>query len=327
MERKGIALAGSIIHDKIYGISAYPPLGSLAQIASIENAVGGLVPNDAIDLKKLRPSIDVFALGRVGDDASGSYVLGVMKEQGVNTDGVKVSKGGVTGFTDVMSIVGGQRTFFAHSGTNDEFCSEDIPWDTLSASMLHLGYFLLLKKIDEGEGLLILKEAKKRGIKTSIDLVSEHSDRYKLVLPCLKYVDNIIVNELEAGAMAGIEPTLENLPAIADKLLELGVSERVIIHSPALGIVKTRDNLTVLPSYKLPDGFIKGTAGAGDAFCSGALLGIYEQRSDLEILEFATLSAISNLRAVDGTSSVDNLDKLKLELGNLPRQTLKVNFN
>ena len=186
---------------------------------------------------------------------------------------------------------------------------------------------LIISQSMDTEDCSHLVEAKKRGIKTSIDLVSEHSDRYKLVIPCLEYVDNLIVNELEAGAMAGIEPTLENLPAIADKLLSYGVSERVIIHSPSLGIVKTRNSLTVLPSYKLPEGFIKGTAGAGDAFCSGALLGIYEEKSDEEILEYATLAAISNLRAVDGTSSVDELDKLKRELGNLPRQTLKVNYN
>ncbi|MBR2342656.1 MAG: carbohydrate kinase family protein [Clostridia bacterium] len=318
--KKGIALAGSIIHDKLYGTRAYPSLGELTQIVSIDNAVGGLVPNDAIDLRKLSPKLPVYALGRIGNDASGSYVTSEMSRFGVDVSGIKVVTGTGTGFTDVMSIIGGQRTFFTYSGANGEFCFDDIPWDTLEVDMLHLGYFLLLDTVDGGDGEKILREAQSRGIKTSIDLVSEHSDRYKGVIPCLAYVDNLIVNEVEAGALAGITPTDDNLAEIAEKLIALGVRERVIIHSPALGIVKTRDSLTTLPSYKLPRGFIKGTTGAGDAFCSGALLGIYEGRSDTEILEYASLAAIASLRAVDATSAVEEISVLKSTLGNLPRQ-------
>jgi sugar/nucleoside kinase (ribokinase family) len=113
-----------------------------------------------------------------------------------------------------MSEVGGQRTFFTYPGASAEFGYDDVKFDTLP-SMLHLGYFLLLEKIDAGDGLRILKEAKERGITTSIDLVSENSDRYSLVLPCLKYTDNLIINEVEAGKLTGIEPTNENLPKIA----------------------------------------------------------------------------------------------------------------
>ena len=322
--KNGIAVAGSIIHDKLYGTRAYPSLGELTQIVSIDNAVGGLVPNDSIDLKKLSPSLPVYALGRIGSDDSGKYVSDTMKRNGVDVSAIKVLDTVGTGFTDVMSIIGGQRTFFTYSGANGEFCFDDIPWDTLKADMLHLGYFLLLDTVDGGDGLKILKEAEKRGIKTSIDLVSEHSDRYKCVLPTLPYVDNLIVNEVEAGALAGIEPTDDNLVKIAERLLELGVKDRVIIHSPKIGLVKTRENLTVLPSYELPSGFIKGTTGAGDAFCSGALLGIYEGLSDLEILEYASLAAIASLRAVDATSAVEEISVLKNTLGNLPRQNFSI---
>ena len=55
MNKKGIALAGCLINDRIYSINSYPAVGTLTKIISIENAVGGLVPNDALDLKKLSP--------------------------------------------------------------------------------------------------------------------------------------------------------------------------------------------------------------------------------------------------------------------------------
>ena len=43
--------------------------------------------------------------------------------------------------------------------------------------------------------------------------------------------------------------------------------------------------VVMLASYQLPLGYIKGTTGAGDAFCAGALLGIYKGEADEEILK------------------------------------------
>ena len=51
--KKGIAVAGSILVDKINLIVAYPKVGELTQIQNISKAVGGCVPNVGIDLKKI----------------------------------------------------------------------------------------------------------------------------------------------------------------------------------------------------------------------------------------------------------------------------------
>lgn len=303
-KRKGIAVVGTLLVDNIYEIVAYPAEGELAQIQSVRLACGGLVPNNGIGLKRIAPELPVFAISRVGNDEAGRYALDAMRAAGVDVSLVTVGEGERTGFTDVMSVAGGQRTFFTFSGTCADFGFGDIPWERLPCEMLHLGYFLLLDRVDAGDGLAILKEAKRRGIKTSIDLVSENSDRYGLVRPCLPYVDNLIINELEAGRLAGLEPTEENLQAIAGKLLDMGVSERVIIHQPTLGLCATREGVTVLPSCRLPRGYIKGKTGAGDAFCSGALVAIARGASPDEILRLAEAAAVASLTAPDATSGI-----------------------
>ncbi|MBQ4322741.1 MAG: hypothetical protein IJC19_02240, partial [Clostridia bacterium] len=89
-----------------------------------------------------------------------------------------------------------------------------------------------------GDGLKILQEAKARGIETSIDLVSENSDRYSLVVSCLPYVDNLIINELEAAKICGMEPSEENLPRIAEKLLEMGSVNGLLSICPPLAFAK-----------------------------------------------------------------------------------------
>ena len=301
--KTGIAIAGSILVDNINEISAYPQAGELTKIKSVQKSVGGCVPNVAIDLKKVCPELLVKAVGKVGKDENGEYVKEVLANNGVDIENVSMGND-KTSFTEVMSVSGGQRTFFTYAGASADFGVKDVGMSALNVKMLHLGYFLLLDKIDNGDGRLLLKKAKENGVKTSIDLVSENSDRYSLVLPCLKYVDNLIINEVEAGALTGIEPKRENLVEIAQKLKAYGVSERVIIHTPEMGVCVSEKGVECVPSYALPDNFIVGTTGAGDAFCAGALFGIYQNKTDREILEFASAVAVAALSSADAISGL-----------------------
>ena len=301
--RNGIAVAGTVIVDKIHTVNAYPKVGELTKITSTDKGVGGCVPNVAVDIKKICPEIEMFAIGRIGKDDDGEFVKQTLNNNGVNTESMVFDKDR-TSFTEVISVSGGERTFFTYAGASANFGYNDVDVDNISVSHLHLGYFLLLNKIDGGDGEKLLKKAQEKGIKTSIDLVSENSNRYSLVLPVLKYTDNLIINEVEAGNLTNIMPTITNLELIARKLKEFGVKERVIIHSPEVGVCFSSHGFTLLPSYDLPKGYIKGSTGAGDAFCSGALVGIYKNLSDKEILELASSVAVTSLSSKDATAGI-----------------------
>lgn len=320
--RSGIAIAGSVIVDKINEIGAYPQSGELTQITAIQRSVGGCVPNVALDLKKIRSDLTIRAIGKVGQDEEGAYVKDILAGGNVDVSGIAVSQTMKTSFTDVMSVTGGQRTFFAYAGACADFGAEDIDFDALDSKMLHLGYFLLLDKIDRGDGLKILQKASKLGIKTSIDLVSENSDRYALVAPCLPYTDYLIINEIEAGKLTGMEPLDENLEAIARKLRQMGVREKVIIHKPDRSVCLSDAGFSCLGSYILPDGYIKGTTGAGDAFCAGALIGIYEGWEDQSIMEFASGCAVMALGSADATSGLTDEAAIRAHCRDLPRRSV-----
>lgn len=319
--KTGIAVAGTLLVDKINVISAYPNAGELTKIIGLQKAVGGCVPNVAIDLKRMANDLTVKAVACVGNDADGAFVRETLENNGVNCDGL-LAINETTSFTEVMSVAGGQRTFFTYPGASAAFGDEHVDLDALNVKMLHLGYFLLLDKMDNGDGLKLLKRAQKQGVKTSIDLVSENSDRYKQVLPCLAYTDNLIINEVEAGALTGIEPTKENLFAIAKKLKEYGVKERVIIHMPDVGVCYSNSGFTIVPSYDIPKDFIKGTTGAGDAFCAGALLGIYRGDSDEELLSFASAAAVAALSQADAVSGMRSEEQIKNLCKNFNRRKI-----
>lgn len=309
-KRQGIAVAGSILVDKINSMSVYPKAGELTQIKGLSRAVGGCVPNVGADLKKIDKNLPVYACGKIGKDEEGEFVKSELASFGLDVTEIKTDESEKTSFTEVMSVYGGERTFFTYAGASAIYGESDINF-YLPVKMLHLGYFLLLDKVDNGDGLKILKKAKEKGIKTSIDLVSENSDRYSLVLPCLKYTDNLIINEIEAGKLAGIEPKKENIKKIAEKLKEYGVKERVIIHLPDFGACLSDSGYTEIASLLLPEGYIKGATGAGDAFCAGSLYGIYNGFSDKEILEFASMAAATSLRAPDAVSGMTSFNEIK----------------
>ena len=309
--RQGIAVAGTILVDKINEIAAYPQSGELTKILNLDKSVGGCVPNVAVDLKKICPQLAISAIGKIGKDDEGQYVADVMQQAGVDVSGLAISEEDRTSFTEVMSVINGQRTFFTYPGASADFGYADVDFDKLQAKILHLGYFLLLQKVDDGEGIEILKKAESLGIKTSIDLVSENSDRYSLVSPCIPHTNYLIINEYEASKLAEMEPTDDNLEAIARKLMGMGVKDKVIIHKPEYAICLSGDDLTVVGSYQLPKGYIKGTTGAGDAFCAGALIGIYKEWSDREILEFASACAVMALGSVDATSGLKSAEEIK----------------
>lgn len=304
-----IVTAGSILVDKINEVAAYPKAGELAQIRARSRVPGGLVPNTGCDIRILDPSIPVAAFGAVGDDDDGRFAVAELNRRRLDTSGVVV-KPTATSFTDVMSVPGGERTFFTFPGASAEWGYDDFPFGLVSSGdIVLMGYFLLLEKVDGGDGLRILRELKSRGASTAIDLVTENADRSALVRECLPCVDNLVVNEIEAARLAGIEGDLKE---VAARLLMLGVQERVVIHMPEKGVSLLKDGTwTEVESVAIPEGFIKGKTGAGDAFCAGCLVGIFNGLAEKEILELGAIAAVGALSAPGATEGMRTIAELR----------------
>ena len=321
-DKNGIVVAGNVLVDNINEIYAYPKSGELTQVHSVSRSLGGCVPNVSQDLKKICPDMHISAIGRISDDDNGAYVIKTLTDCGVDVSHIKYTKTEKTSFTQVISVTGGQRTFFTYAGAGNEFCTEDIDFESINPKILHLGYLLLLKKMDEGEGSKLLKKALECGIETSVDMVSENTDRYNLVLPCLPFTDYLIINEHEAGKLTGLEPENKNLRAIAERLMEMGVRKKVIIHKPDCAVCLSKECFTALGSYILPEGFIKGTTGAGDAFCAGALIGIYKGFSDNEILKLASGAAVMALREAGASEGLCTEEEINEFCEKIDRRTV-----
>lgn len=327
--KKGICCAGNMIVDITYPIETWPRQNELTHITEgIHSSTGGCVCNTITNLARLDPNLPLVASGFAGYDTEGDFILQEMRKY-PNIDLSMVRRDGRTSFTAVMSNnQTKERTFFQHAGANAYYGEEHIDWDKLDVDILHIGYILLLPHLDEEDAQYgtkmarLLHRAQMAGIKTSIDVVSETGDRFaRLVTPALKYSDYCVINELEAQQTTGIilrdeEGRLrrENLPAALQKLKELGVARWAVIHCPELGCgIDEEGNYCEVPSLKLPKGYIQGTVGAGDAFCSGILYAAEYEMSMEEALKLGNCTAaasLSHISASDGVKTVEEVMKL-----------------
>ncbi len=323
---KRIYIAGNILADVIKTIDAYPEKGMLANITGISYAVGGCVPNTAINLAKIDKTIPISAMGLVGNDEYGRYVLEKMAEYGIDIGYVKKSEKEPTSFSDVMNLPSGERTFFHARGANKEFCPSMIPLDKLEDGIFHIGYLLLLDefdKPDEEYGTVMarfLKSVQEKGLKTSIDVVSDSCADYgRKIIPALRYCDYAIMNEVESTRIWNRNAYTEdgklhteNIRETTRRMADCGVREKIIVHAKDAAFCYQVKNktFTMVPSLEIAPALIKGSVGAGDSFCAGSLYGIYHGLSDREILTFASAAAACNLfceNSIDGMKTAQEI--------------------
>ena len=325
----GIILAGNMIVDALKDVDVYPEHSKLTTIRSVHRSMGGLLCNCACDLARLDPDMPITAVGVIGDDDYGRYIKkSFEKYPNINLDNVRI--GGETSFTDAMCDTQNHtRTFFTYRGASSLLCPSDFDFDRIKGKILHAGYILLLDGLDAADSeygtamARVLADAKAHGIRTSVDVVSEESDRYHtIVIPALKYTDYCIINETEAGRITGID--IENaagklnsvvMPKVLRTLFELGVGEWAVIHSRDASFGMDKDgNFYTVPSIDIPRSEIKGTTGAGDAFCSGMLYGAWRDMNIEEAMRFATAVATSSLLEPGASEGILSYEKT-LEFG------------
>ena len=334
-----ITLAGNILVDNVKTIAAWPEKGMLVPITAMKRAPGGAVPNSGIDLKVLDPSVEVAAVGKVGADDAGDFATAFMRERGLDVSGVQCVEGVPTSFTDVMTLAEtGERTFFNMHGADSKLVPDDIDPAALGGSRIfHLGYLLLLDGLDAEDAeygtkaARLLAKVQASGIKTSLDIVSEQSYRFaRIVRPALKHCDYVVINEVEGSRATGLpaagadgKPSVDCLRQICEALFGLGVKEQVVVHCPELSVSLDRvGHFAALPSLELPKGWIKGSVGAGDAFCAGMLYSFLKGMSAEEGMRLASCTAAMNLAATDSVSGAKPLGETLALDSRFPRQTI-----
>ena len=142
--RNGICVAGNAILDILLSDRMLPWEKRVDDhYGGITRATGGALCNVAMDLASLDPSLELSAVGIIGDDADGDFIEQQLEQyENISLSGLK--REGRTSFTIVMcENTTKHRTFFQYRGANAQLCEADFDWDKIDAKILHIGYILL----------------------------------------------------------------------------------------------------------------------------------------------------------------------------------------
>lgn len=310
-KRNGIACAGNWIVDNVKVIDRLPARGMLGNILSETRGTGGSAFNTLVDMARMGTPFPLYGIGVIGDDSSGEFIRRTCCDLGIDMTGLITLDNEATAYTDVMTEAGTtERSYYYRSGANAKFGIKYVPLKKMTCRIFHLGYLLLLDGMDQPDteygtvAARLLHMVQNEGIKTSVDVVSEDSDRFGKIVPAsLRYTDYLILNEIETGRTTGhkVRNAQGQLDASAvvdavEALYALGQMDLVAVHMPEGAYLRTSEGRRFSRgSLNLPPDFIKGTAGAGDAFCAGMLYGLHEAWDYMEAMRLGAAAAAACL--------------------------------
>jgi sugar/nucleoside kinase (ribokinase family) len=319
-DRRGLITGGTWCADHNKVVEFWPAEEMIAEILSDERGGGGAAYNVAIDIKKLDPSLPVETVGIIGDDEDGRLLLAEADVRAINRGQLTVVSGGRTQYTDAYtSRSTGRRTHIHNPGVGALLIPEHFDFERTGARIAHLGLPGVHGRMDSRSGedangwVTILKKARSAGLLTNLELVSISAERIRtLVVPCLPYLDLLIVNDFEIGAvgaepsMAGSETDVAGCLRAAQKTLAEGAMEMVVVHFPLGAIAVARNGeVTYQASLHVPRPQLVGANGAGDAFAAGFLYGFHEHWGVSECLALGHAAAAASLRCVSTTGAVE----------------------
>ncbi|TLN07181.1 sugar kinase [bacterium] len=252
-------------------VSIIPKGQGLTLIDEIRITVAGTAAGTAVDLAKL--GMDVVAMGAIGTDELGNFVINTMQRYGIDTSCL-VRKSNVQTSSTMLPIrPNGERPALHVIGANGELGFDDLNLEAIaSASYLHMGGTSLLSKLDGEPTVRALKYAKDHGVVTTFDQVAiNRPDLLDLVKPCMPYVDYFMPGFEEAQMMCG----MTDLHDVTNFFLDAGAKHVVFKMGGDGSFIGWRENGSLkeirLPIFKAT---VVDSTGCGDSYCAGFITGL-----------------------------------------------------
>lgn len=289
---------GLLVADHLCApISHLPRAGELVLTDRLELNIGGCASNAAMDLARV--GVKVGAVGCVGQDTFGRFVLDTLAGAGVETSSIRQLEGIGTSGTLIVNVAGEDRRFVHAIGANGYLTAADIPRDRLKrAKVLYVGGYFVMPALAADELAKVFRQARAMAVKTVLDVVLPGPGDYWPALErLLPETDVFLPNDDEAAVITG----LDNPRRQAERFRAAGAGTVVITCGEA-GTVLATENLRVQAAAHQVR-YVGGT-GAGDAFDAGYIAGLLEGGDALRCLAWGSALGASCVRSISATDSV-----------------------
>jgi len=248
-------------------VTAIPEGGNAVFIDQIRLTVAGTAGGTIIDCAKL--GLDALAVGAVGEDEKGRFVLSTLEGFGISTERMQRHPGVHTAASILNVRPNGERPCLHVRGASDVLLltADDYP-TVLDASFVHMGGNGLLGLMDGEPTAALLAAAKAAGRTTTFDLIFATAALMEKLRPAMAHVDYFVPSIEEAVALCGREDPRD----AAKFFLDLGVKTCVLTMGGEGCIVVTNDTFFSLPAHDIE---VVDTTGCGDAFTAGLIAGLH----------------------------------------------------
>ncbi len=278
-----------------------PPGGGCYPIEELTLAVSGAAGTAAIAAAKM--GLKTLAVGGVGDDLMGDWVVQRLRHFGVDTSTMQRKNGWRTSSSIVTTRADGSRPALHMAGaTGNFFVTEAVLPKVISAKVLHAGGVGLMHAMDKGRTAEVLSAAKNAGATTTVDVFAGSPDDMPAVASVLPHTDYFLPSIEEARALSG----LFDMDDAAKYFLDLGVNACVFTLGAAGAYYQDRFGISFsMPAFEID---VKCTCGCGDAFNAGFAVGLVKGFDIETTVRFAQATAALNATGLGSQAGVESFE-------------------
>ena len=250
--------------------------GDKIPVKALHQTVAGNALNNAVGSARLGMKAGFYSV--VGNDETGERIIKRMKREGVTTKYLHVQKGSSTNYSVVLNFQG-NRTILQYSHPR----VYSLPKDLEPTRWI---YYTAVGKKHTALERQIVKYACKNHAKIAFNPGTTHlKEGVGKMKDILRHTEIIFVNKEEAELMVGDSA---NIPTLLYRLHELGPHLAVITDGKNGAYASNSVNTYYLPVF--PAKVVEVT-GAGDAFATGFLAGLFYGLSVPEAMLWGTANS------------------------------------
>ncbi len=278
-----------------------PPGGGTNFIDEVTLAVSGAAGTAAIAASKM--GLKTLAVGGVGTDLMGDWVLKHLQHFGVDTSAMQQQEGWKTSSSIVTTRRDGSRPALHMRGATADFYVDDSMMNqVIDAKVVHIGGIGLMKNMDTGRNAELMKRAKQNGAVTTVDIFAGSKDDMPAVAMVLPHTDYFMPSIEEAQALTG----LAEMGEMARHFIGLGVKCCVFTLGGDGAYYHHADGTV----FKIPafDIAVKCTCGCGDAFNAGFAVGLNKGFDPQTTVRFAQATSALNATGLGSQAGVESFE-------------------
>jgi len=269
----------------------------MAEVPAFQPKPGGAPANVAVAARKL--GVPSAFIGKVGDDAFGYHLIGVLKREDVDTRGMRVDPQARTtlAFIAMPDENTAEFVFYRNPGADLMLQPDEIDHSLLqNARAFHFGSLSLVEEPAYSATLHALTLAHQAGAMVSFDvnyrptLWKNASDALERIWSIIASVDLLKINENELRLLSGEQDiaTVEAIEQAGRSLLAKGPRLIGVTLGPNGSFFITPEACGFVPAFKVKT---VDATGCGDAFIAGLLSRLVQGQSWQTQLEYRPLQA------------------------------------